>query len=68
MTPAEYLATLERLAWTPGALSRVLGCHRNLCLQWGTGRSAVPEPVAAWLLALRGAHERHPAPQEWRRR
>ena len=67
MTPAEYREALETLAWTPGALSRVLGCHRNLCLQWGTGRAQVPAPVAAWLAGLARAHRALTVP-DWRTR
>jgi len=65
MTPSELRTCLDALQWTPGALARALGCHRNLPLQWLSGRVSVPESVAIYLDALADAHRRTPAPV-WR--
>jgi hypothetical protein len=67
MTPDELIAALVAIGWSGRELALRLGCHRNLPVEWTSGRRAVPEPVATWLRGLVAHHAAHPAP-EWRTR
>ena len=58
MTPADYLATLARLGWTPAGLARQLGRSPNTVANWTRPDYRVPDDVAAWLERRLDAHER----------
>ena len=67
MTPTEYIAALDALGWSVRHLARLLDCAESVARAGGTGRAAVPAPVATWLRGLVRYHAAHPAPQ-WRTR
>lgn len=66
MTPAALSATLDRLHWTNRALAAELACDETTIRQMLAGRRRIPPSVAAWLERLVAAHDRLPAPQDWR--
>ena len=49
MTPARYLACLSALRWTSSAVAVWCGYSRQSGTWWQSGRTPIPEPVAAWL-------------------
>lgn len=67
MTPDELLKALDAIGWSARELAVRLGCHRNLVVEWTSGRRRCPEPVALWLAGLQAHHLAHPAPA-WRTR
>jgi hypothetical protein len=68
MTRAEFRAALATLGWSHREIARRLGCDPGLSIRWGRGGAPAPAEVAVWLSALVRAMERHPPPQDWRRR
>ena len=67
MTAEQLDACLDRLRWTKADLARELACDHQVVRRWLAG-ARIPDSVAAWLGALIKAHDRLPAPQDWRKR
>ncbi|WP_091974624.1 hypothetical protein [Methylobacterium gossipiicola] len=68
MTPVRLREVLALLRWSQRGLSDALSCDDRLVRRWASGDAVVPPDVVEWLEALALAHERHPAPEKWRRR
>jgi hypothetical protein len=66
MTPAEFLAALDKAGWNFSELARRLGCDSKLPQRWAHGTATIPYGVARWLRGVATYHRCHPAPTDWR--
>lgn len=66
MAPDEMKAARERLGWSRPYLARRLGVRESSVLHWETGRTAIPDRLAAWMLVHVAAHDMAPElPEGW---
>ena len=68
MTPERFRISVAAIGWTLRGLADLLGCDDRLPRRWASGEANVPPSVGEWLDRLAKAHERHPPPQDWRKR
>ena len=62
----ELVTALDALGWSNRHLARLLGCDHKLTERWLDGTAAIPPSVLSWVRRLAAAHERNPAPTDWR--
>ncbi len=60
MAPDEMKAARERLGWSRPHLAHRLGVRESSALHWETGRTAIPDRLAAWVLAHVAVHDTAP--------
>ncbi len=63
MSPHRLLVCLAALGWPERELARRTGRLQTTVRRWTTGRSPVPDDVAAWVETLASFHLAHPAPR-----
>jgi hypothetical protein len=72
MTPTRYRECLDIVGQSQrGLAATVLGCADRLTRAWASGRSRIPDDIAAWLetwAAIRTAHPDPEPPESWRRK
>lgn len=68
MTPERLQECLDILHWSNRALADEIDGNERLVRRMMAGETTVPPKVAAWLERLVAYHQKHPAPQDWRRR
>lgn len=66
MAPDELKAARERLGWSRPHLAQRLSVRESSVLHWETGRTAIPDRLAVWVLAHVAAHDTAPElPEGW---
>ena len=66
MTSDDLRAARERLSWSRSHLAQRLGVRESSLFHWETGRTAIPDRLAAWVLAHVTAHDTVPElPEGW---
>lgn len=68
MTPTQFTAALATLGWSQRHLASLLECDTNLPTRWARGDAAIPPSIARWLTVLAAFAEKHPAPNDWRKK
>jgi ribosome-binding protein aMBF1 (putative translation factor) len=62
MTPTEFRACLEQLAWSQRDLARVVSLDDRLMRRWAAGQNEIPSNIAQWLKTLATFHAEHSPP------
>ena len=62
MTPDEFRACLDTLAWSQRGLAAILDFDDRTVRRWAAGTQDVPSAIAAWLRRLAEFHAQHPPP------
>jgi hypothetical protein len=68
VTPTHYRECLDIVGQSQRRLADLLGCSDRLTRAWASGRSRIPDDVAAWLeewAAIRLAHPDPDPPPAW---